>query len=70
MWRPWAAARAGASVPVLVAPSAERRNLLYESVEGRIAMADALVACAEAPGRPKRKAEALSCAAALAQRVA
>ena len=70
VWRPWAVARAGASVPALVAPTAERRNLLYESVEGRIAVADALVACAEASGRSKRKAEALSDAAALVQRVA
>ena len=67
VWRPWAAARARASAaPVLAAAPAERCNLLYDSVDGRIAVADALVACVEAPGRSKRKVEALSDAAALA----
>ena len=60
VWRPWAAARAGAPAPVLATPRDASRNLLYESVEGRIALADALVAAAEGPGRSKRKAEELS----------
>jgi len=61
VWRPWAAARAGASASGLAAPPvAARVNLLMDTTEGRIAMADAIVAHAEHPGRAKRKAEELS----------
>ena len=60
VWRPWAAARAGALAPVLATPRAASRNLLYETLEGRIALADPMVAAVEGPGRSKRKAEELS----------
>ena len=60
VFRSWAAARAG-KAPARAAPPAANRNLLYETVEGRIALADALVASAGAPGRSwKRKVEELS----------
>ena len=57
-WRPWAAARASAAIAA--APSPASRNLLMDTVQGRVALADALVAQVDAAGPPKRKAAELT----------
>ena len=55
VWRLWAAGRAADAAPMPVEPQPPTRNLLMDTMEGRIAMADALVASAEQPSRPKRQ---------------
>ena len=57
-WRPWAAARAGTAAAAAPVPAS--RNMLMDTVQGRVALADAMVAQVEAPGRPKRKAAELA----------
>ena len=53
------AARAPSAAPA-AAPARANRNLLMDTVQGRVVLADALVAQVEAASRPKRKAAELT----------